>query len=132
MAAVLRDPVLLRLNFGVFALHASLMSLFVQFPLSLRAAGLPATGHWKVYLPVMVVSFVLVAPLFSRADRRRTSSAVMAFALCCLAVAQAALAWLQPESPIALGLVLLVAIAAVMLVFLVLLFEFGELGFFGG
>lgn len=106
-----RDPVLLRLNFGVFALHASLMSLFVQFPLSLRGAGLPPAEHWKVYLPVMVVSFLLVAPLFSRADRRRTSTAVTAFALCCLAVAQAALAWLQPATPLALALVLLVFFA---------------------
>ena len=109
--AVLRDPVLLRLDFGVFALHASLMSLFVQFPLSLRAAGLPAAEHWMVYLPVMVVSFLLVAPLFSRADRRRTSSAVTAFALSCLAVALAALAWLQPATPLALGLVLLIFFA---------------------
>jgi MFS family permease len=96
-----RDPVLLRLNFGVFALHASLMSLFVQFPLSLRGAGLPPAEHWKVYLPVMV----------SRADRHRTSRAVTAFALCCLAAAQAMLAWLQPATPLALALVLLVYFA---------------------
>jgi MFS family permease len=105
------DPVLLRLNFGVFALHASLMSLFVQFPLSLRSSGLPGPEHWKVYLPVMVVSFLLVVPLFSRADRRRTSGIVMTFALLCLAAAQAALAWLQPATPLLLGLVLLVFFA---------------------
>jgi MFS family permease len=105
------DPILLRLNFGVFALHASLMSLFIQFPLSLRSAGLPAAEHWMVYLPVMVVSFLLVAPLFGHADRRRTSGAVTAFALGCLAVAQAVLAWLQPATPLALGLGLLVYFA---------------------
>ena len=110
-SAAFRDPVLLRLNFGIFALHASLMSLFVQFPLSLRAAGLPGAEHWKVYLPVMVVSFLLVAPLFSRADRRRTSGKVMAFALCCLAAAQGGLAWLQPATPLGLALVLLVFFA---------------------
>lgn len=109
--AAFSDPVLLRLNFGVFALHASLMSLFVQFPLSLRGAGLPAPEHWKVYLPVMVVSFALVAPLFRRADHRRTSGAVMGFALLCLAVAQAALAWFPLTTPIALALVLLVYFA---------------------
>ena len=109
--AAFRDPVLLRLNFGIFALHASLMSLFVQFPLSLRTAGLPGAEHWKVYLPVMVVSFLLVAPLFSRADRRRTSGKVMAFALCCLAASQGALAWLQPATPVGLALVLLVFFA---------------------
>ena len=106
-----RDPVLLRLNFGVFALHASLMSLFVQFPLSLRTAGLAPAEHWKVYLPVMVISLLLVVPLFSRADRRRTSTAVMAFSLCCLALAQAAFAWFQTATPLVLALVLLVYFA---------------------
>ena len=109
--AAFRDPVLLRLNFGVFALHASLMSLFVQFPLSLRGAGLPAAEHWKVYLPVMVVSFVLVAPLFSRADHRRTSAAVIGFSLFCLAAAQIAMAWLPLPTPMSLALALLVYFA---------------------
>ena len=110
-AGVLRDPVLLRLNFGVFALHASLMSVFVQFPLSLRTAGVAPAAHWMVYLPVMVISFLLVVPLFARADRRRTSSAVIAFALCCLIVAQATMAWLQPATPWTLALALLVYFA---------------------
>jgi MFS family permease len=106
-----RDPVLLRLNFGVFALHASLMSLFVQFPLSLRTAGLAPAAHWMVYLPVMVVSFLLVMPVFRRADRRRNSGAVMAFSLCCLALAQGALASLPASTPLVLALILLVYFA---------------------
>ena len=37
---VLHDPELLRLDFGVFALHAVLMALWLVVPLSLRNAGL--------------------------------------------------------------------------------------------
>jgi MFS family permease len=59
---VLKDPQLARLNWGIFALHAVLMALFIVVPFSLRDAGLPIAEHWKVYLPVMVGSFVLMLP----------------------------------------------------------------------
>ncbi|MEP7084530.1 MAG: MFS transporter, partial [Betaproteobacteria bacterium] len=110
-SSVLRDPVLMRLNFGVFALHASLMSVFVQFPLSLKSAGLAPAAHWVVYLPVMVVSFLLVVPLFARADRRRASGAVTAFALGCLVIGQAAMAWLPLATSWSLALALLLYFA---------------------
>ncbi|MDP1672212.1 MAG: MFS transporter [Burkholderiales bacterium] len=60
--SVLTDPQLARLNWGIFALHAVLMALFIVVPFSLRDAGLPIAEHWKVYLPVMVGSFVLMLP----------------------------------------------------------------------
>lgn len=60
--AALRDPQLARLYYGVFALHAVLMALFIAVPLDLRDSGLPVEAHWKVYLPVMLGSFVLMLP----------------------------------------------------------------------
>ncbi|MBP0533064.1 hypothetical protein J8J19_23130, partial [Mycobacterium tuberculosis] len=45
---VLRNPELLRLNFGVFALHATQTALFVVLPHMLEAAGLPVDSHWKI------------------------------------------------------------------------------------
>jgi MFS family permease len=60
--AVMRDPQLARLYYGVFVLHAVLMALFIAVPLDLRAAGLPVDHHWQVYLPVMAGSFVLMLP----------------------------------------------------------------------
>jgi len=62
MLGVLLDPQLARLNFGIFALHAVLMALFIAIPFSLRDAGLPVAQHWQVYLPVMLGSFVLMLP----------------------------------------------------------------------
>jgi MFS family permease len=59
---VLADPQLARLNWGIFALHAVLMALFIAVPFALRDAGLPLNQHWKVYLPVMLASFVLMLP----------------------------------------------------------------------
>ncbi len=60
---VLREPELMRMNFGVFALHAIQMSMFVVLPSVLvNAGGLPLDEHWKLYLPVVLVSFVLMLP----------------------------------------------------------------------
>ena len=56
LAQSLRDPQLARLNYGIFALHAVLMALFIAVPFSLRDAGLPVDEHWKVDLPVMLGS----------------------------------------------------------------------------
>jgi predicted MFS family arabinose efflux permease len=60
---VLANRELLRLDFGVFALHMTQMAMFVAVPgVLVRYAGLPLEEHWKVYLPVMIASFVLMLP----------------------------------------------------------------------
>jgi MFS family permease len=69
--SVLRDAQLVRLYYGVFALHAVLMAVFIAVPLDLRAAGLPLSRHWSVYLPVMVGSFVLMLPAILGSGRTR-------------------------------------------------------------
>jgi len=63
IAAVLRNPELQRLDFGIFSLHAAMRGLFVVVPLVLiNVGGLPVNEHWKVYLPVMAISFLAVIP----------------------------------------------------------------------
>ncbi len=66
---VARDPQLLRLNFGIFALHAVQMALFVELPLLMIERGLPLSQHWHIYLPVVLVSFALMMPPIMRAER---------------------------------------------------------------
>ena len=61
LLSVLRDPQLMRLNYGIFALHAVLMGLFVVVPFLLQA-HMPSGDHWRVYLPVMLGSIVLMLP----------------------------------------------------------------------
>lgn len=60
--AVLRDRELLRLNVGIFVLHAVLMAMFVVVPMSLVRAGLPAGDHWWIYLATVVAGFLLMLP----------------------------------------------------------------------
>ena len=69
---VLLHPDLLRLNFGVFVLHLVQVALFVVAPALLaKAGGLDARELWKVYLPVILVSFVLMVPVVFVAEKRR-------------------------------------------------------------
>ncbi len=66
---VLLDPQLLRLNIGVFVLHAVLMVLWVVVPFELRTSGLEAPDHWKMYLPVMAGSVLLMVPAIVFSER---------------------------------------------------------------
>ena len=75
LQSVLRDTQLLRLNCGIFALHSILMALFVVVPFALQAY-LPAGDHWRVYLPVMLASIVLMLPAMLFAERRRRQKPV--------------------------------------------------------
>ncbi|RME34794.1 MAG: MFS transporter [Gammaproteobacteria bacterium] len=71
LGQVLRNPVLLRLDLGIALLHLILTACFVVIPLLLRdQAGLAPADHWKLYLPVMLGSVVLMAPAVMIAERR--------------------------------------------------------------
>jgi MFS family permease len=93
-AAVLRDPQLARLDYGVFALHAVLMALFIAVPLELRAAGLPVERHWLVYLPVMTGSFLLMLPAVLGTARPARLKAAFVCSIAVLFLAQAAMPWM--------------------------------------
>jgi predicted MFS family arabinose efflux permease len=68
---VLRDTQLLRLNYGIFALHAAQMAMFVAVPVMLaEGAGLHRDQHWWVYLSVVLLSFVIMAPAIIYGEKR--------------------------------------------------------------
>ncbi|MFZ5555786.1 MAG: MFS transporter [Pseudomonadota bacterium] len=91
LAAVVRDPDLLRLDIGVFVLHTVLTALWVVVPLQLRNVGLPSEHHWWVYLPVMVVSVALIVPAIIYAERRARLKPVFLTAIAVLAAGEAVL-----------------------------------------
>jgi MFS family permease len=92
---VLRNKDLLRLDFGIFSLHAILMSVFMQVPFILRADGLEAARHWQVYLPVMLVAFALMVPPIIIAEKKAKMKQVFMGAVALAALAQLALMLLQ-------------------------------------
>jgi MFS family permease len=81
----LLHPELLRLNLGIFILHIVLYGMFVVVPPMLVTAGLAVEEHWKLYLPAVMGSFILMVPLILYADRRNRPKPVFvgAVALVC-------------------------------------------------
>jgi len=95
---VLRNPDLLRLDFGILMLHTILTASFVVLPLILRdEAGIAAADHWMVYLPVLVCSVLAMLPLIIQAGRKGRARPVFLFAIALLVVAELGL-FLVPVS----------------------------------
>lgn len=67
---LLKDRQLLRLDFGIMLLHLTLTAVFVAFPLTLLEAGLAAERHWWLYLPTLLLSFVLIVPFLILGAKR--------------------------------------------------------------
>jgi MFS family permease len=92
---VLRNKDLLRLDFGIFSLHAILMSVFMQVPFILQKDGLQAAQHWQVYLPVMLIAFMLMVPPIIIAEKKAKMKQVFMGAVALAALAQLSLMLLQ-------------------------------------
>jgi MFS family permease len=94
---VLRDPALLRLNLGVFVLHAVQLAMWMAVPAMLVQAGLNQPEHWRVYLPAVLVSLLLMGGLLFPMERRGYLRGAFLFAVALLVSVQLALwALVQP------------------------------------
>jgi MFS family permease len=60
---------LMRLNLGVFVLHAVQLAMWVAVPAMLVQAGLETAQHWQVYLPAVLVSFLFLGVVFAMERR---------------------------------------------------------------
>ncbi len=68
---VLRHPGLFRLDIGIFLLHLVMVAVFLVVPPSLEIyEHLTPEHHWKIYLPVILTSLLLMAPAMMYAERR--------------------------------------------------------------
>jgi MFS family permease len=94
LPALFMNPQLARLNYGVFAIHAVLMALFIVVPLALQDDGLSVETHWRIYLPVMLLSFLPMWPALIAAERKGRVKAVTIAAVAVLLAAQLAMPWL--------------------------------------
>ena len=94
--AIRLDAELVRLNAGIFILHIVLYAMFVVVPPMLVVAGLPLPEHWKLYLPVVLGSFVLMVPAILYADRRSRPKPVLVAAVALLMAVEGALAAIGP------------------------------------
>jgi MFS family permease len=89
IGAVLQDRELLRLDFGIFALHAMLTASFLVVPGLLRGTlDLPVSDQWMVYLPVLLLSVAFMLPAIIVAEKYRRMKAVFVSAVAVLVVSQ--------------------------------------------
>lgn len=92
LGRVLTDGRLLRLDFGIFALHLVLTALFLLVPVLLvERLGLEARDHWWFYLTLMVTSFFAMVPFIIIGEKRRQMKAVLCGAIVLLMFATASL-----------------------------------------
>ncbi|OBS10005.1 MFS transporter [Acidihalobacter prosperus] len=87
--AVLRDGQLLRLDLGIFMMQFVLTANFVVLPLVLtRLTGIARGDSWELYLPVMLIAFVLMVPLIIIAEKRRKMKSMFLGAIAVLGLSE--------------------------------------------
>jgi MFS family permease len=89
IGSVLKNAELLRLDFGIFSLHAMLTASFLVVPGLLRGT-LNVTSHdqWIVYLPVLLVSVAVMVPAIVVAEKHRRMKGVFVGAVAALVISQ--------------------------------------------
>jgi MFS family permease len=111
MAEVLAHAGLLRLDFGVFVLHAVQLAMWVAIPALLVQAGLDKAHHWWVYLPAVLGSFVVMGMTLFPLEKRGYLRGVFLGAIGLIGLVQLGLLWVASAGP-SIG-----ALAALLFVF---------------
>lgn len=86
---VLKNRQLLRLNYGIFALHAAQMAMFVVVPFAIaKSSQIEVNQHWHIYLPVLIGSFLLMVPAIIYAEKQAKMKQVFLAAIGLMLIAQ--------------------------------------------
>jgi len=86
---VLKNKQLLRLNYGIFALHAAQMAMFVVVPFAItKSSQIEVNQHWHIYLPVLIGSFILMVPAIIYAEKQAKMKQVFVLAIGLMLIAQ--------------------------------------------
>jgi MFS family permease len=87
--SILKNKELSRLNFGIFALHAAQMAMFIVVPIALATSGgMDVNQHWKVYLPVLLSSFVFMVPIIIVSEKFNKAKFVFIGSIFLMLIAQ--------------------------------------------
>lgn len=89
LGSVLKNTELLRLDFGIFALHAMLTASFLVVPQLLHEAlNVTSRSQWIVYFPVLLLCVVVMVPAIIIAEKFQRMKAVLLSAVGALAASQ--------------------------------------------
>ena len=88
-----KNKQLMSLNVSVFVLHAVMTAVFVVLPLILvEQLNFAAPEHWKMYLPVLLISVVIFVPMIIMHEKLKKYFLFVSLALFGLALSQIMLA----------------------------------------
>ena len=96
---LLVHPDLIRLNFGVFALYAVQLASWVAIPALLIQAGVPKDDHGWVYLPAVLLSFVVMGVTLFPMERRGQLRPLFLTSIALVMLVQAAWGWMTLGEP---------------------------------
>ncbi|MBU3669291.1 MAG: MFS transporter [Polynucleobacter sp.] len=99
-------PELVRLNVGVFVLHATQVAMFLVVPRLLVQAGLPLSSHWEIYLPVVLLSFFCMAPILIFGEKKQKLRTILLLAIVLLLIAE--ILFTKTSSIISIAIALLI------------------------
>jgi len=89
----LADRQLLRLDFGIFCLHMFITANFIALPLVLRdTLHIIPAHHWRIYLPVLLLSVATMLPFIRLAERHGHMKQVFLGAILVMGLSEAGLA----------------------------------------
>ncbi|CAN5345861.1 MFS transporter [soil metagenome] len=106
-----QNRTLLQLNFGIFTLHIILTAIFVVIPPLLKnTVNLPGNQQWYLFLPVIIISFLIALPFLVIAEKKRQMKIIYLGAIMVLGISQLLL-WQYHNSlfPVAINLLLFFA-----------------------
>ncbi|MCK5818974.1 MAG: MFS transporter [Psychromonas sp.] len=87
LVGLIKHPQLLRLDLGIFILHMTLTAMFIDLPLQLVKMGLKANVHWHLYLPALLVSFLLIIPMLIFGAKKNMNRQFFQFSIVLMAIA---------------------------------------------
>ncbi len=103
---------LMSLNISVFVLHAVMTAVFVALPLILvEQFEFPVSTHWKMYLPVLIVSIFFFVPLIIIYEKKKKYFAFISVALLGLSISQLLLGLYYSSSLLIISVLMLVYFA---------------------
>ncbi|MCE3044532.1 MFS transporter [Legionella sp. 16cNR16C] len=113
LRTVLRDTRLQRLNAGIFFQHLVLTSTFYVVPMLLKAQIQLGnlSQQWHFYLPVLLLSFIVMLPFIYIAERMKKMRLVFLTAVSLTALAQLLLAFV-PSTLLALFILIFIYFVA--------------------
>jgi predicted MFS family arabinose efflux permease len=104
---VLANAELLRVDLGVFVLHAVQIAMWMAVPALLSEAGVAPAAHWQVYLPAVLGSLLVLGGLLFRLERKGYFRQVYLGTIALMVLVQLGFVWsLQAPSVWAVSLLL--------------------------